>query len=295
MSVSDIRSVGLVAKPGHHESVDYAQKLILWLESRSITVRVEERLGELMKADKVRLMPDARYPEQDLIIVLGGDGTLLHAALRVGLSGVPLLGVNLGSLGFLTEITTAELFPTLDLILAGELRPEGRMRLRVELFRREKTVFEAVVLNDAVLSKGALARIVDLTTTIDGRHLTGYRADGLIISTPTGSTAYNLSAGGPILHPMLTAMIITPICPFTLANRPLVVRADSVLTVELGDGAKDVFLTCDGQEGVAMESGDRLVIGQTDPLRLYPSPTADHYSILRTKLGWGDGGVCSPM
>jgi len=284
-----IRSIGLVAKPGHREAVDLAREVVAWLKERGLSPAVDETLAELAGQSGVKPLGD--FSCQDLIVVLGGDGTMLHAARRAGLCGVPLVGVNLGSLGFLTAVTVAQTFPTLELILQGELGAEERMRLQVRVERNKEPVFESVVLNDVVLTKEALARIVDLAASIDGRHLTDYRADGLIISTPTGSTAYNLSAGGPILHPLLSAMIVTPICPFTLANRPLVVPGTAQLRVRLGPGAEGVFLTCDGQEGFSLTAQDRVLVARTKNLKLFPSPTADHYSILRTKLGWGDGGA----
>ena len=283
-----MKSVGLVAKPGHEEAVVLTRKLIAWLGEKGVEAALDPDLGQSLGRDGFSLLKD--YDRQDLIIVLGGDGTLLRAARGVGLGGVPLLGVNLGSLGFLTAITVDKVFDTLELIIQGELSAEQRMRLSVRVVREGQTVFESLVLNDAVLNKAALARILDLSATIDGRRLTDYRADGLIVATPTGSTAYNLSAGGPILHPSLSAMIITPICPFVLANRPLVVPGEVELTVKSSSAAEDVYLTCDGQEGFALAAGDSVLISRTKNLWLFPSPSTDHYSILRTKLGWGVSG-----
>ena len=284
-----IRSIGLVAKPGNEEAISLARDLAAWLLDRGLVPALDETLTGLKDLAGSFELTD--YAAQDLIVVLGGDGTMLHAARQAGLSGVPLVGINLGSLGFLTAVTVAQTFPALEMILRGELRPEERMRLRVKVERRGRLVFESVVLNDVVLTKEALARIVDLATSIDGRRLTDYRADGLIVSTPTGSTAYNLSAGGPILHPLLSAMIVTPICPFTLANRPLVVPGTAELKVGLGPGAEGVYLTCDGQEGLSLAAEDQVIVSRTKTLKLFPSPTADHYSILRTKLGWGNHGT----
>ncbi len=283
-----MKSVGLVAKPGHGEAVTLSRELIAWLGERGIRSALDPDLGQSLGPGDFTQLED--YPDQDLIIVLGGDGTLLRAARGVGLSNVPLLGVNLGSLGFLTAVTVDQVFDTLEMIIRGELSPEERMRLSVRVVREGRTVFESLILNDAVLNKAALARILDLSASIDGRRLTDYRADGLIVSTPTGSTAYNLSAGGPILHPSLSAMIITPICPFVLANRPLVVPGEVELTVKSSPSAEDVYLTCDGQEGFPLVPGDGVVISRTRNLWLFPSPSTDHYSILRTKLGWGVGG-----
>ena len=283
-----MRSVGLVAKPGHDEAVTLSQRLRGWLEERGIESALEPDLGKSLGLKDFTPLDDYRL--QDLIIVLGGDGTLLHAARRVGLGQVPLLGVNLGSLGFLTAVTTDQIFDTLEMIRQGVLSAEERMRLAVRVVRDGETLFESFVLNDVVLTKEALARILDLSAAVDGRKLTDYRADGLIISTPTGSTAYNLSAGGPILHPSLSAMIITPICPFILANRPLVVPGEVELEIRPGPSAEDIYLTCDGQEGLPLVRDDSVLISRTKSLWLFPSPSTDHYAILRTKLGWGVGG-----
>ena len=282
-----MQRVGLVLKPGQPNLTERARELVEWLTGRGIRAAAEEEVRSCLDSPHVAPLAEADFQDQDLLVVLGGDGTLLRAARLAHLSGVPLLGVNLGGLGFLTAVTTEELLPTLQKILNGRLRPEERMRLDVQVARGGEIVFKSVVLNDAVLTKGALARIVDLTAAIDGRHLTDYRADGLIIATPTGSTAYNLSAGGPILDPTLAAMILTPICPFTLANRPLVVADTVRVAVRLGGRAEDVYLTCDGQEGLPLLPGDELTVRRSQNLKLFPSPFHDHLSILRTKLGWG--------
>ncbi len=296
-----MKRVGLVPKPslarpeaaGKEQLLPLVRKLLEWLAVRGVKAAVSPELLALLDSvgiDSVTELTGQAYAEQDLIVVLGGDGTMLHAARRLGQSDVPLLGVNLGGLGFLTAVTVGELFDTLEMIAAGKLTPEERMRLSVNVRRGEEVVFESLVLNDAVLTKGALARIVDLSASIDGQHLTRYRADGLIVATPTGSTAYNLSAGGPILHPTLEAMILTPICPFTLANRPLVISHASEVTIWAEDSAEDLYLTCDGQQGTPLQGGDVITIGRAGGLKLMPSPFHGHFAILRTKLGWGLAG-----
>jgi NAD+ kinase len=284
-----MRAVGLVARPGHEAALGLARKLVEWLQKQGVTAAVDDDLAQALPM-AAPLGPED-YGRQDLVVVLGGDGTLLRAAGRVGLHDVPLLGVNLGGLGFLTAVTTAELFPSLEMILEGRLKPQERMRLAVRVVREGRPVGGSLVLNDIVLAKDAQARIVELSAAIDGRRLTDYRADGLIVATPTGSTAYNLSAGGPILHPGLKAMIITPICPFTLANRPLVVPGAVELTLRLGPRTQRLHLIGDGQEGLPLGPEDEVVVNQAKGLLLFPSPTADHYAILRTKLGWGSAGV----
>lgn len=288
-----MRRVGLVIKSGQARLADLARELIGWLASKGLAVAVEEEFLARLQADQVVPLSPLACWQQDLIIVLGGDGTLLRAARLVGLSGVPLLGVNLGGLGFLTAVAADKLWPTLEKILSGGLKPTERMRLAVRAERSGQVIFEAVVLNDVVLTKGALARIIDLTAAINGQHLTDYRADGLIVATPTGSTAYNLSAGGPILDPSLAAMILTPICPFTLANRPLVVAETARLSIKVGRRAEDVYLTCDGQEGLPLLPEDEVVVVRSQNLKLFPSPFQDYFSILRTKLGWGEVGAAN--
>jgi len=224
----------------------------------------------------------------DLVLVLGGDGTLLKAARLYGGRGAPILGVNLGGLGFLTEINLEEFYTILETILQGEFQTEARMMLSAEIIRQGLRLAPTTFLNDAVINKGALARIVDLETSIDNLFLTSYRGDGLIVSTPTGSTAYNLAAGGPILHPALQTMILTPICPFTLTNRPIIVQDNSVIDIRLGSKARDVWVTFDGQIGYPLEAGDLVRIKKAPvQIELIKSPFKNYFEILRTKLKWG--------
>jgi NAD+ kinase len=229
-------------------------------------------------------------PDQplDLVVVLGGDGTLLKAARLYGGRGAPILGVNLGGLGFLTEINLEEFYATLGTILEGRFQTEARMMLVAEIIRQGLVLNPTCFLNDAVINKGALARIVDLETSIDDLFLTSYRGDGLIVATPTGSTAYNLAAGGPILHPALRTMILTPICPFTLTNRPIIVQDNSIIEIRLGSKARDVWVTFDGQIGYPLEAGDLVRIKKAPaPIELIKSPFKNYFEILRTKLKWG--------
>jgi NAD+ kinase len=224
----------------------------------------------------------------DLVVVLGGDGTLLKAARFYGDQGAPVLGVNLGGLGFLTEIAREEFLPLFEKILAGDFQTEPRMMLAAEIIRQGEARPSTPFLNDAVINKGALARIIDLETSINNQFLTSYRGDGLIVATPTGSTAYNLAAGGPILHPALETIIITPICPFALTNRPIIVQDNVVIDIRLGSKARDVWLTFDGQVGYPLEGGDVVrVKKKTGSLRLIKSPFKNYFEILRTKLKWG--------
>ncbi|MEW6184884.1 MAG: NAD(+)/NADH kinase [Thermodesulfobacteriota bacterium] len=224
----------------------------------------------------------------DLVVVLGGDGTLLKAARLYGHREAPILGVNLGGLGFLTEMSLDELHRIFERILKGEFQTEERMVLIARILRQEESLPALPFLNDVVINKGALARIIDLETSIGGQFLTSYRGDGLIVATPTGSTAYNLSAGGPILHPALNTIMLTPICPFTLTNRPIILRDDSVIDIRLGSKSSEVWLTFDGQVGYPLKAEDVVrVEKKAKPVRLIKTPFKNYFEILRTKLKWG--------
>jgi NAD+ kinase len=234
-------------------------------------------------------LPAVEIPESvQLVIVIGGDGTFLSVARFLENRSIPIAGINLGGLGFLTEISTANCFSEIEQILQGNYTIEERMRLKVVILRGGKEYFRHAVLNDVVINKGALARIVELKMVIDGRYLTHYRADGLIVATPTGSTAYNLSAGGPILYPTANAIILTPICPFTLANRPIILPPHVTISVEPEVHIQRLTLTCDGQVGWVLAPADRIVItAGASPIRCIRTPSVDYFEILRSKLKWG--------
>ena len=224
----------------------------------------------------------------DLVVVLGGDGTLLKAARLYGHQEAPILGVNLGGLGFLTEISLDELRLLMDGILEGDYQIENRMVLTAGIIREGEVHPVIPFLNDVVINKGAVARIIDLETSIGGQFLTSYRGDGLIVATPTGSTAYNLSAGGPILHPALKTILLTPICPFTLTNRPIILQDDAVIDIRLGTKASEVWLTFDGQVGYPLNAGDLVRVQKAvKSIRLIKTPFKNYFEILRTKLKWG--------
>jgi NAD+ kinase len=225
----------------------------------------------------------------DLMIVLGGDGTLIHGARLLEGRPVPILGVNLGSLGFLTEVPQAELFSTIDAVLQGSYRLESRMKLRCKLTRAGKVIVEDEVLNDVVINKGALARIAEHETSIDGHFVTLYKSDGVIVATPTGSTAYSLSANGPIVHPALDCVIVTPICPHALTQRPIVVPGDQVIRIALKSDSADVYLTIDGQAGHPLQSGDTVEVQRSpNRVQLVKNPKMDYFAVLRQKLRWGE-------
>ena len=279
--------VGIVHKHDNEKARQEAFKLKKWLEGRGIEASVEQM--ESVSTFNEEIHYPAPEPKPDWAIVLGGDGTLLGAARRIGRFGIPLLGVNLGGLGFLTGIKLSELYSSVEMMLEGKLAKESRIMLQARVVRDKKEVCRFHVLNDVVVNKRTLARIIDVNVSINGTFLTTFRADGLIISTPTGSTAYNLSAGGPILYPTMETFILTPICPFTLTNRPLLVPESSVITIELGKKAEGAaILTFDGQVGFNFNYGDRVNIFKSDErIVLLKPPEYNFFEVLRTKLMWG--------
>ena len=284
-----MKRVGLVAKPDAAQAQSVILRLVEWLGRRGMTVVIEKETAGLVPSASVAAARKSDLPAQvDLLIVLGGDGTLLSMARAVGDLGVPILGVNLGGLGFLTATTLDEMLPALETLLAGGMEIEERMMLSASLRRGGHSVGEYIALNDVVITKSAMSRIIDLSVSVGGRHAISYRADGLIISTPTGSTAYNLSAGGPILFPTMDAVVLTPIAPHTLSNRPIVVpgaqRIEVALLVE-----QDVMLTMDGQVGVPLRERDVVEVQKAAArIGLVRFPQKDFFSVLRTKLKWGE-------
>ncbi len=289
-----MRNVAIIYKRGRTDAAELAAELKAWLMSRGIEVFSRQNVDDsciYCSLDK-QCSPDMSLdiPESaEAVVVLGGDGTFLSVARFLEERSTPIIGVNLGGLGFLTEIAIEDCLREVEEILNGRYEIEERMRLRVSVIRGHEEIFRQSVLNDAVINKGALARIMDLKTTIDGRYLTQYRADGLIVATPTGSTAYNLSAGGPIIYPTAHSIVMTPICPFTLSNRPIILPAEAQVEVELGARAQDVAVTCDGQVGCELQPRDRVLVSATGtPLRLIKPRTTDYFEILRTKLKWGN-------
>jgi NAD+ kinase len=281
--------VAVIYKAHSSEALNQAQRLGRWLEERGLA-------AQLMESDPGQPGGPARprgglEPDADLVVVLGGDGTMLGAVREVAQAGLwqaPILGVNLGGLGFLTALAPGELLPALEKVLAGRFSAPPRMTLQAVVLRRGLEHARLVALNDVVINKAALARIVELETAVDGQPLTTFRADGLIISTPTGSTAYNLSAGGPICHPALDCLVLAPICSFALSNRPLILGPQMTLTVSLGHRAQDTTLTCDGQVGLELAPDDRVEVSRApQTVRLIQSPFKNYFEILRTKLRWG--------
>jgi NAD+ kinase len=269
------RRVGIVHKVSSAEASETAVFVRRFLESKGVEVLVDE-------ADIGR--------SADLLVVLGGDGTLIHAGHLLGGRAAPILGVNMGSLGFMTEVPQDELYAMLEVVLAGNARMSERMKLRVHLHRggAAERILDAEVMNDVVISKSALSRMAELDTRCSGEFVTTYKADGVIIATPTGSTAYALAANGPIMYPTMRGVIIAPICPHTLTQRPLVVPDDENIEIVLVNET-EVHLTLDGQHGLPLQRGDRVQVKQSpNRVWLVRNPQIDFFGILRAKLRWGE-------
>jgi NAD+ kinase len=282
-----IKTVGIVSKPGVEAAGVVVPKLIEWLHGRGIVIRLDEETASYCG---VAGLPRDQVTEGcDLVVVLGGDGTLLSAARAIGRREIPLFPVNLGGLGFLTAITVEELFPELERAFRGEHRIAKRRLLTTELVRQGEVVARYEALNDAVVAKTSIARMIDLEAHVDNQFVCAYKADGLIISTPTGSTAYSLSAGGPIIFPAVPAICLTPICPHTLTNRPVIVPETSLIRVTSRAPDEGAFLTIDGQVGGPIREGDTLVCRSSNyTLRLIRPPRMMFFDVLRQKLKWGE-------
>jgi NAD+ kinase len=282
------QSAGIIYKHHDDPARAEAEKLAAWFRKRDIQAFLEE-MDAKGPANGILEESSAIPNDVNWVVVLGGDGTLLGAARRVGRYGVPILGVNLGGLGFLTCIPLARLYPVVETMIQGGLEMETRVMLEARVMRDQTEAIRFQVLNDVVINKSTLARIIDLDVTIDSIFLTTFRADGLIISTATGSTAYNLSAGGPILYPSSESFVLTPICPFTLTNRPIIVPDKAVINIILGKESEEtVILTFDGQVGFGLLHGDVVTIRKSDEkITLFTSPDQSYFEILRTKLMWG--------
>jgi NAD+ kinase len=267
--------VGIVHKMKSAEASETAVYVAQFLETKRIAVVTDE--AEIAAT-------------ADLVVVLGGDGTLIHAARVLGGRSVPILGVNMGSLGFMTEVPQSELYRALELVVSGRAEVSERMKLRVHLHRggSRTPALDAEVLNDVVIGKGALARMAELDTRCSGNYVATYKADGIIVATPTGSTAYSLAANGPIMYPTMRGVIIAPICPHTLTQRPIVVpETENIEIVLMNDS--EVFLTLDGQKGQQLERGDRVQVKQSlNRVLLVRNPSLDFFGILRAKLRWGE-------
>jgi len=282
-----MKRIGIIVKSGVKEALAGAGKLSTWLSKRGIEPVMEKSVARALGRRKG--YERGKIPHLiDLMVVLGGDGTMLSAARLVKGRKVPILGVNIGGLGFLTAVSMNELMTVMPKILSGEFYVEERTTLKASVFRKNSRMGEHTVLNDAVITKGALARIIQIRVEVNNEFLETFRADGLILATPTGSTAYSLSAGGPIVTPSLGCIIITPICPHTLTIRPLVIPEASIVKVTVIKKDGDVYLTLDGQKGHPLEIGDYMVVRQgKDTVRLIRTLERSYYRLLREKLAWG--------
>jgi NAD+ kinase len=284
-----VKRVGIVAKPDAPRAPEVVVRLVDWLGERGLAVTLEKETSGIVPALRATTAHRAELPSLvDLLIVLGGDGTLLSVARTVGDLGIPILGVNLGGLGLITATTLDEMLPSLETMLEGRMVIEDRLMLLARVIRNGVALCEHMALNDMVITKSAMSRIISLAVSVEGQYATAYRADGLIISTPTGSTAYSLSAGGPILFPQVEAIVLTPICSHTLTNRPIVLPAADRIEVTV-QSDQEIMLTVDGQVGVGLRERDVVEVRKAPArMRLVRFPQKDFFSVLRTKLKWGE-------
>jgi NAD+ kinase len=285
-----IRRVGIISRPRRADIARVVPPLIKWLQAHGAEVLCDSETGDCLGPLSVQTKTRETLPAQaDLLIVLGGDGTLLSAARLVADRPVPILAVNLGGLGFLTTVPLDDLYEILEEVFQGKSRISERVILEAQVVREGNIIRQQIALNDAVLNKAALARIMDVALRVDGEYVTTYKADGLILSTPTGSTAYSLSAGGPIVYPTVEAFVVTPICPHTLTNRPLVIPDAAQIEIDFQAEDGTVFLTLDGQVGIELVKGDRVIVRKAaEKLRLVIPSKKTYYQVLRSKLKWGE-------
>ncbi|PYR02782.1 MAG: NAD(+) kinase [Acidobacteria bacterium] len=288
-----ISTVGIIAKSHLKAATPHLTDIGAWLEARGVRPVYETATAALLTPAPAAVLEKRELVSRvDMAIVLGGDGTLLSVADCIGAagSGIPMLGVNFGSLGFLTEVTLPELYPSLESALAGTARIENRMMLRSTTLRRGAVFADHIALNDVVVTKGARSRMIDLSVSVGEEFVTRVKADGLIVATPTGSTGYNMAAGGPIVQPTLDALLLTPIAPHTLTNRPIVIPAATPVRVQpVIDDRDEVYVTFDGQAGFQLEAGDEIRVCRADRmLRLIRPSTRSYFAVLREKLKWGE-------
>ena len=283
------KQIGLVVKD-EPNALRQADRFEDWLIEKGLTVNRRQSTGPAEKQFQSSIEP---FP-QDLfcMFVLGGDGTFLSAVRWIGDRQVPIIGVKFGEVGFLAETTEDRLLEVADAILSNQFTTRPQMRLQIQVYRDGVEVTQESAFNDVVINKGALARLARIRTHIDGQFLTDYRADGLIVATPTGSTAYSLAAGGPIIHPSVPGMIITPICPFTLTNRPLMVPDAVTIKIQLAESTSDMMLTCDGQVGLKIDHRDTIVISKSaTPVQMITLPDQNYFDVLKAKLRWSGSRV----
>ena len=297
MASTTVTRVGVVAKGGLRAAADHLERLARWLGDRDIHIVYDNDTALLAgDASDATVRSRDELPEDvDLVIVLGGDGTLLSMATRIGQSGrdVPILGVNFGSLGFLTETRIDELYTSLENVIRGTAEYDERVMLASDAYRNREHFDSRVVLNDVVFTKGALSRMIELSVSVGSSLVTKVKADGLIVASATGSTAYNLAAGGPIVHPRVDALVLTPIAPHTLTNRPIVIPGNEIIEVspQIDDRADEIFVTYDGQSGYPLQRNDVVRVRRSEKqLRLVKAQARSYFELLREKLKWGERG-----
>lgn len=283
------KHIGLVVKDEAH-ALRQADRFESWLVEKGLTVTRRQSTDPAKKPSQATavLLPTELF----CVFVLGGDGTFLSAVRWIGDCQVPIIGVKFGEVGFLAETTEDRLLEVAQTILDDQFTTRPQMRLQVQAYRNGEEITRGSAFNDVVINKGALARLARIRTHIDGQFLTDYRADGLIVATPTGSTAYSLAAGGPIIHPSVPGIIITPICPFTLTNRPLMVPDAVTIKIQLAESTSDMMLTCDGQVGLKIDQGDTIVISKSaTPVQMITLPDQNYFDVLKAKLRWSGSRV----
>ena len=284
-----MKKIGLVVK-NDHLAIQKADELEIWLQSRDISVIKKEMFSPetAVSGSQSSLAPNDLF----CVLVLGGDGTFLSAVRWIGDAPIPVLGIKFGEVGFLAEISEDNLFEAVNAVIHQDVTTSPRMRLRADIFREDRLIATETVLNDIVINKGALARLASIKTLLDNHYLTTYRADGLIVATPTGSTAYSLAAGGPIVHPTVPGIILTPICPFTLTIRPLIIPDSVVITIVLEKEAADVLATFDGQSGIELHNNDTIRIQKSPyPVLMIRLPGQRYFDLVKAKLRWSGGRV----
>src|SRR5439155_1524800 len=268
----NVKNVIIVTKPKQASVARVAEELVEWFRKSHIAASVEPAMAA----------------SADLAVIVGGDGTLLAAARLLGNRQIPIVAINYGSLGFLTEVTLDEMYPALERVLAGQFVTQPRMMADVHVARAGNRMAGYRALNDIVINKGTLSRMIDLEARVDGQYVSRFRADGLIVSTPTGSTAYIISAGGPIIFPTMSAMVVTPICSHTLTNRPIVLPEHVQIAIMLRSAQDDVYITVDGQVGLKLQMGDHIVVVKSDvSVKLVAPADKNYFDVLRGKLKWG--------
>ncbi len=286
---SQYKTVGIFSRPRRAALAEIVPELLAWLTARGVTPLFDAETASCLSRSDIGKTRQQIVQEADLILVLGGDGTMLAASREAAPRGIPILPINLGGLGFLTSFTLDQLYPALEDALAGRTGIEERVMFMAERMHNGNVLAQQRVLNDAVLHRGALGRMIEMELNIDAGFVCRYRADGLIVATPTGSTAYSMSAGGPIVHPAVESILITPICPHTLSDRPVVVPNTSRIELKLLEASDSTYLTLDGQIGIPMQLGDGVRITRaTERLKLLHPPTKTYFEILRNKLKWGE-------